>query len=268
MHPTSEVRSFEEPIPARRATRAVALSFPLLFGLASIVLGMVSITVNIVLLPMQVAVLDPEHKETTFAVILAFGALAAVITTPVVGALSDRTRLWGKRRPWIALGALLTLVAFLLLATAHTIPQLAVGMVLSMMAGGMLLAALTALLPETFPVEHRALGASLVGMGPLLGNAIGGILIAQVTPTSIPASYELLGTLVVGISLLFALTLHEEETPNVQGVPLLFARRRTLRTCLRSATLTGHPNLFCDFDPGRAAGLTAHRSSLRPLATA
>lgn len=48
--------------------------------------------------------------------ILGFGRLWDAVTDPYMGALSDRTRgAWGRRRPWIALGAVLGGVTFALI---------------------------------------------------------------------------------------------------------------------------------------------------------
>jgi len=67
-----------------------------------------------VVLPAQVAAIGGQaHKELLNGIALAAGALVALITTPIAGALSDRSRNpRGRRRPFLVQGILLNL-AFL-----------------------------------------------------------------------------------------------------------------------------------------------------------
>jgi len=44
-----------------------------------------------VLLPEQIAAIDPGHKEAMLGLVTGLGAAAAVVVNPVAGALSDRT---------------------------------------------------------------------------------------------------------------------------------------------------------------------------------
>ncbi len=203
-----------------RQTNA-SLAFQILFGLAHIVLGFLLVTVNLVLLPVQVTMMvEPAQRITIFSMLVGVGAVSSILATPIVGALSDR---WGKqRRPLLLFCVFLAALSFFLLATASSVLQLSVGAVLAMAAAGGILAVLTALLPERFLVQHRAVGAALAGMGPLVGNAIGGILVAH-TP-SIQMSYMLLGSLLVGFILLFTLLLKEKPAEPHQS-----QKRRALK---------------------------------------
>src|SRR3954470_8729771 len=59
-----------------------------------------------VLLPNQIQAIDPANKARDLAIVFAVTSIFSTLTTPIAGALSDRTRSrWGRRTPWIAIGA-------------------------------------------------------------------------------------------------------------------------------------------------------------------
>jgi MFS family permease len=70
--------------------------------------------------------IDPVIGYTAAA-----GALFSVVVPPLVGALSDRiTTPWGRRRPLMVGGTLLSLVGILLMWSAHNYPQFLAGHVI------------------------------------------------------------------------------------------------------------------------------------------
>ena len=72
------------------------------------------------LLPNQVQNIDPAHKTTALGIVTAIGALIAVLVGPLAGALSDASgSRFGRRRPWIAAGALLGCAGLALLSGQH-----------------------------------------------------------------------------------------------------------------------------------------------------
>lgn len=183
-----------------------SLGFQLVFGLASLVVG------NTLLLPIQIAIIDPAHQISIFAILVGVGALAAVIANPLVGALGDRTSSrWGKRRPWIIGSTLTLLLAFFILARATTIWQLALGAVLAQFVLGSLIASLTAIIPEQIAVGRRATMSALFPMATFIGGAISQILVAQVLKGGIADDYLVLG--VLALILISALLLVLRERP-------------------------------------------------------
>src|SRR3984885_1321754 len=86
-------------------------------GLASLGMWMASLTPLQVSLPQQLQDITPHHKILALALVSAAGAVAAVIATPIAGALSDRTTrafglgpLCGRRHRWTLGMALLAAV--------------------------------------------------------------------------------------------------------------------------------------------------------------
>lgn len=65
-----------------------------------------------IILPLRLLEYVPESQKNTYLGLLTFtGLLLAMITQPIAGAISDRSSFsWGRRRPYILLGAMLALM--------------------------------------------------------------------------------------------------------------------------------------------------------------
>lgn len=112
---------------------------------------------------------------TTYAAVYAVYGIIDAIDNPVFGYLSDRTRTrWGRRRPYLVIGALVLLVAMIALflvpgsvsaATTSLVIWFAIFAILSEMADSLINANYGALLPELFPQEKRRAVANSVRQG-------------------------------------------------------------------------------------------------------
>ena len=128
-------------------------------------------------LALKVAELDPAGKEISLGMISAIGALVAIVSNALSGALSDRTRSrLGRRRPWIIGGALGGVVALAITGFAPTLLVATLGWVLAQLTLNMVLAALQALLPDQVPLEQRGRVSAVLGISqqvsPLVGIGI------------------------------------------------------------------------------------------------
>lgn len=128
-------------------------------------------------LALKVGELDPAGKETSLGLISAIGALVAIVSNALTGALSDRTRSGlGRRRPWIIVGAVGGVVALAIVGFAPSLVVATLGWVLAQLTLNMVLAALQALLPDQVPLEQRARVSAVLGISqqvsPLLGIGI------------------------------------------------------------------------------------------------
>jgi MFS family permease len=128
-------------------------------------------------LALKVGELDPEGKETSLGLISAIGALVAIVSNALTGALSDRTRSGlGRRRPWIIAGSAGGVVALGIVGFAPNLVVATLGWILAQLTLNMVLAALQALLPDQVPLEQRARVSSVLGISqqvsPLLGIGI------------------------------------------------------------------------------------------------
>src|SRR5712692_8173889 len=87
----------------------------------------------LVLLQSQIGTFNfpPDQITPVIGYTAAAGAFFSVVVPPLVGALSDRiTTPWGRRRPLMVAGMLLSLVGILLIWSAHNYSQLLVGHVI------------------------------------------------------------------------------------------------------------------------------------------
>jgi MFS family permease len=216
----SESTEQTPPVALQEPTHPKTLGFQLLYGLANAVIGLGNITFFTLLLPARIAQVAPGNQTTTFIVISALGAAAALLTNPLAGALSDRTTSpLGRRLPWLMIGLLVLLAAMLLLASASSVLLVGLGAVLLQIAINILLAALSAIIPDQVPLAQRATVSAVGGMAPLVGGLLGQLLVGQVI-RDVATSFLDLALISVGLVLLFCLVLRDERLPK-QNVPPL-----------------------------------------------
>lgn len=194
-------------------TQPKSLGFQLLYGAANAVIGLGNITFYTLLLPARVALVAPHDQTNTFIILSGIGALASTLTNPLVGALSDRTTsLLGRRLPWLLVGMVVLLLSMLSLTYAGTLLLLSVGSVLLQIALNVILAALSAVIPDQIPLSQRATVSAFGGMAPLVGGLIGQLLVAEVIKT-LAASFLVLAQVSVMLLLVFSLVLREQRLP-------------------------------------------------------
>ena len=204
----------QEPTSSKRPL------FLVLYGVANMVIGIGNITLATVLLPRQIASMVSANQTGTFALIVGVGAVAAVLTNPLVGMLSDRTTSrFGRRRPWLVAGGVLTVAAVLLLSIASSLLLVFVEWIFLEIAINLVQASLTAILPDQVPVRQRAtVSAFAAGLGTLLGGLFGQILVAQVFK-EIHAAYASIAVAIVIMLALFLLVLREAPLSREQVPP-------------------------------------------------
>jgi len=196
-------------IPAR----AVSAGFQFLLSLANLVVWLSILPISQILLPTQVAALDAAHKFTNLSIATAIGVLAAVITNPIAGALSDRTtsRL-GRRRPWFIAGTLLSLATLALMANASSFITLVLCWAIFHVAANAILAALSAVVPDQVPVRQRATVSAFVSLSLPLGAVIGALLVTRVVNSTQLSYFVFIGILFVVMALL-VLFIHDKPLP-------------------------------------------------------
>lgn len=196
-------------IPAK----AVSAGFQFLLSLANLVVWLSILPISQILLPTQVAALDAAHKFTNLSIATAIGVLAAVITNPIAGALSDRTtsRL-GRRRPWFIAGTLLSIAALALMANASSFIALVLCWAIFHVAANAILAALSAVVPDQVPVRQRATVSAFVSLSLPLGAVIGALLVTRVLNSMQLSYFVFIGILLVVMTLL-VLVIHDRPLP-------------------------------------------------------
>jgi MFS family permease len=157
-----------------------------------------------VLLAQQAELVSPGHKEFVFGVVTGVGSAVSVVANPLFGALSDRTTSrFGRRVPWVAVGALLGATALVLLATAESVLTMVLAWSLAQASLNAMFAALTATVPDLVPVRERGVVGGWVAVSQTLG-IVAGVGIATATG-GIAAGYYATAAAVVVLALPYLL---------------------------------------------------------------
>ena len=157
-----------------------SVAFFVIYGLATLPIGIASIAVNALLLPEQIAVLHlGSTDQTVFSSLIVGGALASALANPTTGQVLDRLQRFSWcRRIALVIGLLLIVAGLLTLRSSSTFSMLLFGEILTQFGVGVLLGALSAYLPGIAP-KQRATAAAISGMAPTIGGVIGQALAAH-----------------------------------------------------------------------------------------
>lgn len=160
-----------------------------------------------IVLPTQIADIDPSGKVLSYGALASVGALTAAIGNPLFGALSDRTRSrWGKRVPWLVGSASVALVLLALLGMMSSLFWLGAAYLMVMLTMSAYQAVVSALIPDRVPASRRGIAAS-VGSAALTIGVVYGINVTPVFVETPSLAYLAVGgLLVVGAVLVAVLT--------------------------------------------------------------
>ncbi|PKP93356.1 MAG: MFS transporter [Alphaproteobacteria bacterium HGW-Alphaproteobacteria-16] len=148
---------------------SLMVNFFLLMALYSGVLG--------VLLPNQIAELDEGAKANNLALLFAITSVFSTLTTPIAGALSDRTRTrWGRRSPWIAIASLIGSAALFGVSWMTSFWSLMIFWVMATVAYNSMQPAMTTLIADRFAPEKRGGVSGIVGAGMTAGLTAGTVV--------------------------------------------------------------------------------------------
>ncbi|NMM94948.1 MFS transporter [Bifidobacterium oedipodis] len=116
---------------------------------------------------------------TPLAVVVVLGIIAALFSTPLVAALSDRTRVnFGRRTPWMVGGGVLCALLTLILGQCAALPAMCILWILLQFTYAMMSAPLAAAMSERVPDKFRPRIERWHGIGVMLGQAAGVCLAA------------------------------------------------------------------------------------------
>jgi MFS family permease len=194
-------------------TKAVSPSFQVLLALANTVIWLSILPIGQILLPTQIAAFNAATRFSNLAIATSVGVMAALLTNPIAGALSDRTtsRL-GRRRPWLIAGTVLSAATLVLLANASSFLTLVIWWAIFHVAANALLAALSAIIPDQVPVRQRATVSAFVSLSLPLGAVVGALLVTKVVKSTVMSYYTFGGILFI-VMLIFVLVLRDKPLP-------------------------------------------------------
>jgi MFS family permease len=123
-----------------------------------------------------------EHAPANLAVVAGVGALLAMVSNPLFGAMSDRTSSrWGMRRPWMVIGLLGGSLGILVVALAPSIWVVLIGWCIAQLFFNALLATMVAVLPDQVPVTQRGLVSGVLGVCIPIASVSGTFLVQLFT---------------------------------------------------------------------------------------
>ena len=134
--------------------------------------------VLLVLLPARVAELvSPDEKATKLGLLFAVGAVMAFVGPPVFGYVSDRfpTR-WGRRLPYLGVGALLTAVGLVWMAYAPSYWWLFLSYIILQLADDLATGPYSALIPDLVSPEKRGVASGWMGSLQMAAQIAAGVV--------------------------------------------------------------------------------------------
>jgi MFS family permease len=135
-----------------------------------------------VLLPDQVQAVAGVHRIVDFSWVSGLGAVVAIVVNPLAGALSDRTvSRFGRRRPWVLGGSVLTAAALCLVGRLHTVPEIAAGWCLVQVGVNTMQAGLAAAVPDRVPVGQRATVSGWIGIAQTVSVVAAAALVTRIS---------------------------------------------------------------------------------------
>lgn len=159
--------------------------------------------------PLHAAGLDARAKTEILSRAMVWGAVTAAVANIAMGAISDRTRSrFGRRRPWIALGAVLTVLSYVGIWRSATPGQFVWAIIGFQLAFNVLMAPLSAVFAERVPLALRSTVSALMGLSYPLAVALGSSLMA-LGPQHEPGRLALLGGILLAAAALFLIVFDE-----------------------------------------------------------
>jgi MFS family permease len=205
----------------------VGRGWTLRFGLIWLGLWAAQLAPVQLLLPLQLADVDPAHKVRDFGLVNGVAGVAALVALPVFGALCDRTRSrWGRRRVWVAGGVAVYVAGLLLTGPAGSWPAVAGAWLVAQLGMYAAMAGLTATVADDVPPDQRGTVSAAI-YGPQALGIVVGLGLVTALGGSAGGGYPALAVVLFLAALPWVLRTREGE-PSDTGRP------RSLRTALRS----------------------------------
>jgi MFS family permease len=206
-------------MPGTAAGRA-SWRFIAIYAVAYATLWLALLTPAIISLALRVRQLAPENASQPISWVLMTGAMVALVSNPVFGALSDRTRSrFGRRRPWLVGGVLCGCASLAVIGLAPTINIVLLGWCLAQLSYNAVLAALVAIVPDRIPPAQRGTVVGILGVCMPIGQITGTYLVQEL-------SFNMAWVLVVpgliaiaGVLLLAAVLPEEPRLPVPAAAP-------------------------------------------------
>jgi len=231
-------------IPAAARERASA-RFVAIYALAYAALWLALLTPAIITLALRVRQLAPGNAAEPISRVLMAGAVVALVSNPVFGALSDSTRSrFGRRRPWLVGGVLCGCASLAVIGLAPTVNIVLWGWCAAQLAFNAVLAAMVAIIPDRVPPAQRGTVVGILGICMPIGQITGTFLV-QLLVVNMTLALVIPG--VIGVIGVLALTLALGREPGAVGSPPALAPTEAASPAPVGAALPAGPGSHRDF---------------------
>lgn len=152
-----------------------------------------------------------ENLGVLIAIVVSVGVVAPILIQPTIGMISDYTvTRWGRRKPYIVIGALLDVVFLFGLATSQTYLALVAFYFLLQFSSNFAQGPFQGYVPDLVPAKQVGMASGLMGTMIVLGTIAGvGIATLGVTTASLFAATMALGLVEVATMVVLVTTVHE-----------------------------------------------------------
>jgi Na+/melibiose symporter-like transporter len=129
-------------------------------------------SMNSIILPVRLLDFLEESQKNSYLGLITFaGLVLAMITQPVIGAVSDRCRInWGRRRPYILAGVILVLLFLPGIALAASLPLFFFVYCVLQVSSNTAQAPYQAFIPELVPPDKRGRASGVKNVVEILGG--------------------------------------------------------------------------------------------------
>ncbi|MFT4051126.1 MAG: MFS transporter [Microbacterium sp.] len=199
-----------------------------------------------ILLPQQITLAVGEENQAnvaTLAIVSTIGAFAAMVAQPLAGRISDRTRSrFGRRAPWIVIGALAGALSLIGLSMANSLVGFIIAWVLVQVCFNFAQGPLSAIMPDRVPLHRRGTFSALTGLGLMVGG-LGGSIVGAMFFHSIAAGYIVFAVVAIVFLTLFVIINPDYSSADLPREP--FGIVEFLKTFWVSPVK--HPDFFWAF---------------------
>jgi len=209
-----EAQAFSSPQSPRRLMPSLAVLALVMFS-SYAGLGQV-------LLPNQLESLDAAHKVTDLALISTISFVFTLLTQPIIGSFSDRTRSrMGRRAPWIMIGGAVGGLLLVGIGSLSSVVWVAIFWVTLQVSLNSVQGPFTAIIPDRYPRSRRGMASAMFGVGTSIGLTVGVIVAGQLA-SKLGLAYSIFGGLILVATLLFVLLNRDFSSKDVEVDKLTF----------------------------------------------
>ena len=182
---------------------------PLAFAVVAVNGGLLA--AMILTMSLKAAIVGGDQATTVFSIAELFASIFALVGYPVIGRLSDRTlSRFGRRRPYLVIGAVLILLGGFAILAATSAFVLTVGISLLMLGSVTSLVACLAVVPDQVEPAKRGMPSAMIGLGTPVG-ALVGLFLAQLVAPNLALMIMVPTGLSALASLVFAAVLKDRQ---------------------------------------------------------